>query len=408
MIDLKEFEPILSARPRERIRAIPRCRDCGLPRLLPLFFRWRDEGVITLRWLSPDFRFVFLYQELLNYIISFLEDTFGADEVDKLLRESEKAAASEYVAMIVMGDRLWLKPVSLALRYTRAVEIMLEISSALFGYGAIQMIKLGVPHAAAYIRNPYNLHMFRSDGDGVYEVTRERRMDIQIVEVSDKEKIYYFAGKTPDETRIPNLFHIYRIKPAPIQGVSKPLDVPRCPRCGLPRPLSNYMWDERMGIILNRLSGRRLILWPDYALEKLLNTFEEALGEKSRTIIYDITKQFWTDLILSKGVGLSREEQLAFLEASTQKRYEILLNQIAYQGLGRAVKVDIDGSPYRVRIELVNPTTPVIISGILAGIFEALEEKEVEVEFEEDGARVLYYLSEKPRMSDAKRIGKAS
>jgi hypothetical protein len=155
-----------------------------------------------------------------------------------------------------------------------------------------------------------------------------------------------------------------------------------------------------MGVILNKLSGRRMILWPDYALQELLKTFEQALGGKARQIIFDITKQFWTDLILSKGIGFTQEEQLAFLEASPQKRYEFVLNLIAYQGLGRANKVEIEESPYRVRIELINPTTPMVISGILAGTFEALEEKEVEVEMEERETSVTYSLSEKKQAGD--------
>ena len=397
MSENKEFEPFLSTRPKEKIRTSPRCRDCGLPRILPLFFRWRDEGVITLRWFATEFRFVFLYQELLDLILSYLEDTFGKEEVDHLTREAEKGSASEYVDMIVLGDKWWLKPISLLLRYTKAINILLELSSSLFGYGAIQVIEHGVPYAVAYIRNPYRLSMFRADGEGVYEVTKERRMEFQVVELSAAENIYYFVGKTPDKGRIPNLFHIYRIQPAPIQAVTTPLDMPRCARCGLPRPLSNYVWDERMGVILNKLSGRRMILWPDYALQELLKTFEQAFGQKARQIIFDITKQFWTDLILSRGVGFAQEEQLAFLEASPQKRYEIILNQIAYQGLGRASRVEIEESPYRVKIELINPTTPTIISGILAGIFEALEEKEVEVEMEERATSVTYSLSEKKK-----------
>lgn len=408
MQECKEFEPFLSTRPKEKIRTIPRCKECGLPRILPLLFNWRDEGVITLRWFATEFRFVFLYQELLDLILAFLEDTFGKEEVDKLTHEAEKGSASEYIAMIVLGDKLWLKPISLLIRYTKLINIFLEISSPLFGYGAIQVIEHGVPYAVAYIRNPYRLSMFRADGDGVYEVSKERRMKMEVIEISAEEQVYYFAGKTPDKGRIPNLFHIYRVQPAPIHGAATPLDVPRCPRCRLPRPLGNYVWDERMGIILNKLSGRRMILWPDYALQELLKTFEEALGDRARQIIFDITKQFWIDLITSKGIGFSEEEQLAFLEASVQKRYAIILNQIAYQGLGRASRVEIEESPYRVRIELINPTTPTIISGILAGTFEALEEKEVEVDMEQGETSVVYFLTEKKRANKPRRMREVS
>jgi len=383
----------LFTRPREKLYSIPRCRECGLPVTLRLLFRWRDEGVVTLRWFSPDFRFVVLYQELLNRIFDVLEEQFGKEKVDEIAWEAEKGSASEYVAMIFLSNKLWLKPLSFLIRYTRLLNVLLEQNSALLGYGAVQVIDAKVPNTRIYIRNPYRLSLFRADADGVYEVARERRMKIRVEDISPEEGVYYFVGKTPDMQRIPNLFHSYRIKPKPVQGVSKPLEVSRCPRCGIPKPVSYYLWDERLGIIVSSLSGRRIILWPDYALEKMLKAFEDALGDEAKAILFDITREFWIDLIRSKGVGLSPDEQVTFLEANTQKRYEILLNRLAYQGYGRCTRVEIEGSPYRVKIELVNPSTPMIISGVLAGMFEALEDREVTVEMEERPDKAIYYLS---------------
>jgi hypothetical protein len=380
-------------RPREKLYTIPRCKECGLPVTLRFFFKWRDEGVITLRWFSPDFRFVVLYQELLNRLFDVLVEQFGKEAVDEIAWESEKGSASEYVAMIFLSNKVWLRPLSFLIRYTRLLNILLEQNSALLGYGAVQVIDAKVPNARIYVRNPYRLSLFRADADGVYEVARERRMRIDIEEVSPGQDFYYFVGKTPDMERKRNLFHSYRIKPEPIRGVASPLEVPRCPRCGIPRPISYYLWDERLGIIVSKLSGRRIILWPDYALEKMLNAFEHELGDEAREMMIGITREFWTDLIRSKGVGLSPEEQVMFLEAGTRERYEILLNRLAYQGFGRCTNVEIQDSPYRVKIDMVNASTPTIISGVLAGIFEALEDREVTVELEEMQDRVVYYLS---------------
>lgn len=386
-------EHISYSRPRERLHSIPRCKECGLPVTLRLLFKWRDEGVITLRWFSPDFRFVVVYQELLNRIFDLLEDQFGKEAVDEIAWEAEKGSASEYVSMILLSGRLWLKPLSFLIRYTKLLNILLEQNSSLLGYGAVQVIDAKVPNALIYIRNPYRLSLFRADADGVYEVARERSMRIGVESVSPEEDVFYFIGRTPDAQRSGNLFHTYRIQPEPIRGVVDPPRVTRCARCGIPTPVSYYLWDERLGIIVSRLSGRRIILWPDYALEKMLKAFEHELGDEAREIIIGITREFWTDLIQSKGVGLSPQEQVEFLEANTQGRYEILLNRLAYQGYGRCTSVEIEESPYRVRIELINPSTPMIISGMLAGMFEALEGRAVNVDMEEERDKVIYYLS---------------
>jgi len=358
-----------------------------------LLFKWRDEGVITLRWFSPDFRFVVVYQELLNRIFDLLEEQFGKEAVDEIAWEAEKGSASEYVSMIFLSDKLWLRPLSFLIRYTRLLNILLEQNSSLLGYGAVQVIDAKVPNALIYVRNPYRLSLFRADADGVYEVARERSMRIGVESVSPEEDVFYFIGRTSDALRSGNLFHTYRIQPEPIRSIANPHGIARCPRCGIPTPVSYYLWDERLGIIVSRLSGRRIILWPDYALEKMLKAFEHELGDEAREIIIGITREFWTDLIQSKGVGLSPQEQVDFLEANTQGRYEILLNRLAYQGYGRCTSVEIEESPYRVRIELINPSTPMIISGMLAGIFEALEGRAVSVDMEEERDKVIYYLS---------------
>jgi hypothetical protein len=386
-------EHISLSRPREKLHSIPRCKECGLPITLRLLFKWRDEGVITLRWFSPDFRFVVVYQELLNRIFDLLEEQFGKEAVDAIAWEAEKGSASEYVSMIFLSNKLWLKPISFLIRYTRLLNILLEQNSSLLGYGAVQVIDTKVPNARIYFRNPYRLSLFRADADGVYEVARERSMRISVEPVSLEEDVYFFIGRTPDTQRRGNLSSSYRIKPEPIRSVAHPPRIARCARCGIPKPMSYYLWDERLGIILSSLSGRRIILWPDYALEKMLKAFEHELGDEAKEIIIGITREFWTELIGSKGVGFSPQEQVEFLEADMQARYEIMLNRLAYQGYGMCTSVQIEESPYRVRIELVNASTPMIISGMLAGMFEALEGRAVSVTTQEEPGKIIYYLS---------------
>jgi len=55
------------------------------------------------------------------------------------------------------------------------------------------------------------------------------------------------------------------------------------------------------------------VLWPCYALERLLGTLTVQLGEEAETLITNTVKRYQKDSILSGGVGFTPEEKLEFV-----------------------------------------------------------------------------------------------
>lgn len=394
------LEDFLAGKPVEKIYPLRRCKSCGVPLLLKRLFVWSNGGTISFRFMARNFRFLLIQQELLNNLFIFLGREFGEDEVNQMIYEIEKGCAGEYISPLVGLTIPGVKNVVRAIsdnRYTRPLAIklffrLLDKHSSFMGLGAIQMAAGSPPYGAAYVRLPHNIDLFRAEADGIYEAISERLVDFRIRPVSEREELYFVEGETRDEKRRRGLLETYRIKPKPIKHINTPLPTARCDCCGVPNQISYYWWDERMGIIVNRLTDKRMVIYPHYSLERMLTAFEDKLGEKAKEIIFFVIRLYWVDLIQHRGVGFTPEEQVLFLEADTMERYELLLNQLSYLGFGRAT--GIDKSDGAITIEMINAVVPSLLSGILGGFFEALEDKEVTVTWREEEDKTVYFLNE--------------
>ena len=374
---------------RERVRKLHRCHKCFTPWLLPLLFRWDDGGVVALRFFNRNMRFAFIENDLLSEILDLMVGHFGEEEVFEIARNVERGSTSAYTAMLFAADQWWLKPFSFAARYSFLMPYMLEMSITLLGYAAGKAADLKLPNAAVYTRNPYNMALFVADIEGVYLVVREREVNAEVDPISQEEGVYMYYAKAP-EKRTPGIYRKYAVDPPPIVPVPEPYGLDRCPRCGVPSQIAWFWWDPRDGIIVHKDTGKRMILWPCYAIERLIGTFVEQLGEEAKTLIFDTVKEYQKQNITTGGMGLTPEEKLELLESDRMGQYIVLLRHLASMGYGHG-EVDL-GRADKIRITMTNPLLPLVASGLIAGMAEALEGKPVAVRWEEGPETTAFIL----------------
>jgi hypothetical protein len=380
---------VLKTITRERVRRLHRCHECFSPRILPLLFRWDDGGVIALRLINRNLRFAFLENDLLNEILDLLVGHFGEEEVYEIARNTERGSSSGFVAMLFAADKWWLAPFSLAARYSFMMPYLLEMNVTLLGYAAGKAADLKLPNAMLYTRNPYNMTLFQADVEGVYLVVREREVDAMIDPISEEEGVFMYYATVMDK-RTPGIFKKYGVNPPPISPVAEPYRFDRCPRCGLPTQITEFWWDAREGVIVHKDTGKRMILWPCYAMERLLGTFVEHLGDEAERLIFATVKDYQKNSILTGGVGFTAAERLEFLESDRRGQYTLLLRHLACMGYGHG-RVDVMEAD-RIKINMTNPLMPLVASGQIAGTVEALEDRQVEVSWEEGPDATTYLL----------------
>lgn len=386
---MREYEKkVLKRASRESVSRLSRCPECFTPKLLKTLFKWGDGGTVTLRLLNPDMRFAFLENDLLNEIIKLLVGQFGEEQVSEIVRDTERASAAGYVSMLFGAFKPWMKPLTYIATHSFLLGYVLEKNVVLLGYGAGELVELKMPNAVVYTRNPYNVTLFSADLEACYLVAREREIRAIPDPVSEQEGIYFYHGRAEPE-RIPDAFKKYTVTMVPANPVDSPYDFPRCPRCGVPTPITQLWWDARDGMIVHKMTGRRMILWPCYALERLLEALEARLGREAEELIFSTVKEYQVRSIASGGVGFSPLEQLEFLEADKKGQYELLLKHLACRGFGHGVVELGDG---RVRVKMTNALIPLVTSGLVSGMVEALEDRPVKVSREELGETTVYTL----------------
>jgi hypothetical protein len=383
-------ERVMKKIARERVRRMPRCHKCFTPWALPIQFRWDDGGVVALRYSNRNMRFAFLENDLLGKILELMEGHFGEEEVFEITRNVQRGSTSAYTAMLFAAEHWWSKPFSFAARYSFIMPRMLEMSISLLGYAAGTAADLKLPNAAVYIRNPYNMALMVADIEGVYLVVREREVNAEVDTISEEEGLYLYYAKVP-EKRTPGIYRKYAVDTPPIVPVPEPYSLDVCPRCGVPSQISRLWWDPRGGIIVHKDTGKRMILWPCYAVERLIGTFIEQLGEEAEMLIFDTVKDYQRDNITTGGMGLTPEEKLEFLESNRKGKYTVLLRHLASMGYGHG-EVDLQQTS-RIEITMTNPLLPLVASGLIAGMAEALEGKPVKVSYEEGPDATTFLLN---------------
>jgi len=314
---------------------------------------------------------------------------FGGEEVYKIARNVERASSSGHVAMLFAAEKWWMKPFSFLARYSFLMDYILETNMPLLGYGAGDTADKRLPVASLYARHPYNKMLFQADLEGVYLVIREWEVDAFCDTISDDEEIYLYRAdaSTP---RVPGIYKQFRVHTKPMVPVKDPYTHQRCPKCGVPKPISVLWWDPRSGVIVNKDTRKRVVLWPCYALERLLGTLTVQLGEEAETLITNTVKRYQKDSILSGGVGFTPEEKLEFVEAGKEGQYRLLLRHLACMGFGHGEALLQNGNG--VEIKMTNALIPVMTSGLIAGMVEVLERKVVMVSLEEEEDSTTYTL----------------
>lgn len=372
-----------------KVRKLYRCHECFTPRLLQLLFKWNGGGGTTLRLVNRNLRFAFVENDLLNRVLEMLASHFGEEEVYKIARNVERASSSGYVAMLFAAEQWWLKPVSFLAKYSYLMDYILETNVTFLGYGACNVADKKLPNAALYARHPYNRTLFQADLEGVYLVIRDREVDAVCDPISKDEEIYLYLADV-SMPRSPGIYKQFRVHPEPLVPVKDPFEYHRCPKCGVPKQIGQFWWDPRDGVIVNKDTGKRVILWPCYALEQLLGTLREQLGEEAEVLITNTVKRYQRDNILDGGVGFTPEEKLEFVETDKKGQYALLLRHLSCMGYGHG-ELSMEESN-KVKISMTNALMPVVTSGLMAGMVEALEGEPVKVSWEEKAETTTYTL----------------
>ncbi len=143
------------------------------------------------------------------------------------------------------------------------------------------------------------------------------------------------------------------------------IELERCATCGGPKALSSYQWLINRGIIVNRFTKRRMAFFGPQMLDPV---FEEREAELGETI-----------------PGIAVEAQQLFTRSGFYSMDDVggegdFRTQLALRGMGNLKEIDLTRKGVHMSID--NAVLPLLVVGMIQGVFEMAFDVESNVEWE--------------------------
>ncbi len=322
------------------------CPECGAPRFVVEHNTWLPNGAI-LEDNKPDHRVVFIESESLRRTFEGVERIMGIS-IEPIIVESQRRSTYESVIKSLPG------PLRAVLKFTGTKSMIRDQMNIgkLNGKGDLRLVSYRRRRGKDdYIKlrviEPFSLPHFLGNFAGAFEAIDGREMSVTYKEIAPGD--YEVTGRiSPHDVRFAE-----RLKRKPPSYKAGDIELPRCGTCGGPAILSDYVWELDRGVIINRNSGRRMIIVSTATQEAIIAELIDELGDDIGDAIVEAQRSLVVEGFFSveevKGVGDFRTE-------------------FAWRGLGNIVEFDFDANGLQMRLE--NPCMSQMVAGLAQGLYE--------------------------------------
>lgn len=333
------------------------CGNCAVPMEISREHRWDSDGTIY-QAKNPDHRVIFYEADGINLLLANISELLGLP-IDRIAVAGKRKSTCAYVKSMFSGPRLLI--VKAFLR--RKVYETVATRGAVMGYGHFEMrgFKAG-KSVEIFARNIYSRTFFSADIAGAFNALEGLPAEVSCKEEGEGLAVTVVPG-TEWEDGMAERFE-RTILPR------KPGDIAyeRCPECGIPLDFKGYQWDLDAGTIYDEATGRRMAILGAEGIESVFWELESELGEELPKIIIEAQRRYVVE-------ALGREE--------IRREPSYLAHQLALRGMGNVVEFDLEPGGLRASVE--NALPPLLVAGMLQGIFDAVTGGASELDYGREG-----------------------
>lgn len=363
------------------------CQTCGIPRFISWVGRWEDNGVISCDFL-PGGRGIFIESENINRLFQGIEELLGLpiehisiesvrrdarafmekvlnpqiSEAEALARSRKEAEGSEHDEA---GERELLEK-------HREYNLQAITIGRVFGFGDVRLGEEWesggrYPWRTQIIRNPYSIFSYTGESIGTVEAFEKRDMWGKYEYIGDNTyRITVYPENHPRglEERLQRGSCDYTLKPG--DAVSD-----RCPKCGVPLPITRYRWDLEEGTISDPDTEMRMVFIPPASVDAILHDLEVELGEEIPEIAIEAQR---------------RSVRSYLARASWARSGPAFKEMIGLRGLGNITTFEMGERSLSVVIE--NSCMPLLMVGfiqVMAELAFGVEKPPYEWNLADDG-----------------------
>lgn len=343
------------------MKKIKVCAACGVPRQLTVESNWGNDGTIS-SLVNPDQRSLLYETEGLDGLFRNIEKLVG-QSVNRIVAEGKRKESLDFLEDYFSGVKGMLAR-SIG---RRRVYMAVATLAATFGYGHFELmdLKKGV-YVKVYGRNMYCAPLLTGDLMATFNVIEGLPASVRVEEKDGGHVITIEQGEEPDEELSS------RLEPVIITPRPGNIHFDTCASCGAPAGLISCDFDFEEGIITDTKTGRRMAFVSIDQIDAVLRELEAELGEDIAAVILRAKRDY-----IKNNFGAEEME----------KGHQYLRYFLSFRGMGNLVKYEIDDAGMEAVIENARP--PLLVAGIMYGIFELLSALESKVEYRTLGDGIL-------------------
>lgn len=341
------------------------CKECGAPQVVTGETLWLNNGDIVQKR-DQRHRLILIESDNLDLLFSGIEEIIGTSIqhvvigcVRKSLRTYMKLFISEEVREKVHKKELDLKLMDDGFR---------ELAKPM-GFGRYEFVDMryegsGDDYFTVSITDPYSLPMCVAGHTAAMEAILDYDHAANYSEVSPHfYHINAFPQPHPEEFKGRLAMKLYEHRDGD-------LVVEACGTCGGPKALTGYKWHLDRGIIMNTYNKRRMAMMSPSELDPIFLELEAELGDAIPRVVVEAQRRF------------TRTGFYSIDDVVDEGDYR---NQLALRGLGNLKELSVRRKGVQMRLE--NAAIPLMIVGMMQGVFELAFDidSRTDWEYAEDG-----------------------
>jgi hypothetical protein len=329
------------------------CSYCGVPEEISEGSRWESNGTISATTLA-GLRSFWYEAEGLNALFRNIGESVGMP-IDRLIIEGKRKNSLQYLQQFLSGIRGFLARTLMRDKVYNSISDL----GAIFGYGHFDILEIVKgEYVKIFGRNIYNLPMLMGDLMATFNAVEGLSADIQVEEKDDGLLLTVTPGEKPGLELTSRL----EVKPVPL----KPGNIffEPCPKCGVPLDFKECKWSFEEGTITDTTTGRNMVSLGMEHIDAVFRELEAELGEDIARII-----------LKAQGDYAKR----ALTEEEMERGFLYFNRFFALRGMGNLVQYDLSDAAIDAVVENASP--PLMVAGMLQGIFEATTGRESACEY---------------------------
>jgi hypothetical protein len=302
--------------------------------------RWRDNGILESR--MGQSRAVFIERDVFAGTLERIEEAVGLP-LDRIVIEAKSHDAKLYVDDVVSGA---LGAVVRFPPFRKYAYVFMTVQASYIGLANARVLdyKLGT-RLVGRTETVYHPVLFTGDIAGAFESIEGVRCRPRYGWVGDSLFLEASVDESAEEEgRL-------RLERPPVIPAKVKYD--RCGACGIPRLISRFRWEPKLGKIIDSDTGAWVIYIDVEGLLTILRELEDELGEEIPRMVSRFTFDFYRELIAQRKTARSYLSDLSFMVP---------------RGFGVPEKFNPTPGELEEGVRIINGFSGPIIAGLVAAV----------------------------------------